>query len=156
MVKKKNSKKFEVKNISGTRIGIILGDKSPIYLYPGKSKSFSFKKQKGNSTLSLYYAKEDWETILNKGYKKIKKLEFLYGFIGAGDDIIYQLRKVNTNERERERKKQHYETVKEAQKQEFDRNVKTIVERLIYYLDLYEASHNNRGYSLIPIDIYDI
>jgi len=159
MVKKKNSKKFEVKNIAGTRLGIVLGDESPVYISPGKSKSFSFKKQKGYSTISLYYTKKDWETVLNKGYNKIKDLEFLYGFIGAGDDIIYQLRRVgnvNSTTKERERKKQYYKTVKKVQKQEFDRNVKKIVQRLIYYLDLYESSHKNRGYSFIPISTFDI
>lgn len=152
-VKGKNSKKFEIFNISGTRLGVVIGDNSPIYLNPRKSKAFSYKKYANASHISLYYEKKDWEIVRDKIISEYQKLKFLYGFVGTGDDIINETRRFETSSSrdEQKRREQQYKTVKNAQKAEFKRNEKIIIDRLKYYGYLYDASHNYNSRRFVPI-----
>ncbi|PKV50867.1 hypothetical protein ATE84_2935 [Aquimarina sp. MAR_2010_214] len=159
-VKVKNKKQFEVFNSSGTRLGIVFSHKPSkiIYLNPAKSKSFSFKNYPITSRISLHYTKQEWKKVSGQLEAKYNKMKFLYSFIGQGDDVFHNLGKVGAgrgSEKKEERKKrdQKYKTVKNAQKAEFKRHERKLIERLQYYGYLYHASNGYDGRYFSPLKL---
>lgn len=146
----KNSKRYSIKNIAKTKLAVVISpDKEAIYIKAGKSRNFAYKDWvSGYSEITLYYTKQEWERMRDLFVGYHEKNRFLYGIIGAGDDIIHGYSSANSNSsREYKEKQKRYRSVKKAQQEEFETKARKIAAKVQYYKDLYDASHGyNRKY----------
>ncbi|WP_281989303.1 hypothetical protein [Aquimarina aggregata] len=162
-VERKNSKRFEVFNISRVRLGIIFSHEPSkiIYLNPYKSKSFPYKDYPITSEISLNYTKKEWDrqsVYLNTEIGKLALWHELYQLGGSVDDAMHNLEKLSAqknaqSKKEFERKDQQYKAGKNLIKASFKEKEINLIKRIRYYGYLYRASIGSDGRYFIPLKL---